>query len=86
MAEISARLDIPPSPMHLCGSRGGFMNDLSRSQRLQANERIKHAVGIATTLANALTIAGFARLAVAPQVDIYALLWLIGAGLLMLAA
>lgn len=53
----------------------------ARSQTLRSNERIKHSVGVATTLGTALLIATFARIDLRGALDLYGLGWLIVAAM-----
>jgi hypothetical protein len=50
----------------------------TRSEALQANERIKHAASAVTAWGNALFVASFGKWALA-GFDIHVLLWLLGA-------
>lgn len=53
----------------------------SRWKALRSNERLKHAIGVATTLATALSIAAFARADLQGTLDLYSLGWLIVAAI-----
>ena len=50
----------------------------TRSEVLQANERIKHGASAVTAWGNALFVASFGKWALA-GLDVYVLLWLLGA-------
>ena len=54
------------------------MAEISRSQTLRDNERIKHLAGTLATWANALVIAGFGTMGIDGKVEVYPILWILG--------
>lgn len=54
------------------------MAEISRSQTLRDNERIKHLSGAFTAWANALVIAGFGKMGLDGQIELYPSLWILG--------
>ena len=60
--------------------------DKTSSEILQANERIKHAVAVATTLGNALAIAALGRMGINMRFDLASLSWLVVAVLMLYVA